>query len=103
MTAAPAPTHALHTYLTVAIEHALGHAGVDPLLAPSRQPGVDMQANFAMELAKRLGRKPREIAEQVTAALGDVDRLLAAVEISGAGFLNLTFAPGPLADGRRPP
>jgi arginyl-tRNA synthetase len=56
MTAA-APTHALHASLTVAIEHALGHAGVDPLLAPSRQPGVDLQANFAMKLAKQLGRK----------------------------------------------
>jgi arginyl-tRNA synthetase len=96
MTAAPAPTHALHTSLTVAIEHALGQAGVDPLLAPSRQPGVDLQANFAMKLAKTLGRRPREIAEQVTAALGDVDELVAAVEISGPGFLNLTFAPGPL-------
>ena len=94
---APAPTHALHTSLTVAIEHALGHAGVDPLLAPSRQPGVDLQANFAMKLAKHLGRKPRQVAEQVTAALGNVDGLLAAVEVSGPGFLNLTFAPGPLA------
>ena len=94
---ATAPTHALHAALTAAIEHALGHAGVDPLLAPSRQRGVDLQANFAMRLAKRLGRKPRQIAEQVTAALGDADGLLAAVEVSGPGFLNLTLAPGPLA------
>jgi arginyl-tRNA synthetase len=86
MTAAPAPTRALHTSLTVAIEHALGHAGVDPLLAPSRQLGVDVQANFAMKLAKRLGRKPREIAEQVTAALGDVDGLLAGVEFRALGL-----------------
>ena len=95
--AAAAPTHALHASLTVAIEHALGHAGVDPLLAPSRQPGVDLQANFAMKLAKQLGRPPRQIAEQVAAELGDVAGLLAAVEVSGPGFLNLTFAPGRLA------
>jgi hypothetical protein len=50
MTAA-VPTHVLHAFLTVAIERALGHADVDPLLAPSRQPGVDLQANFADETA----------------------------------------------------
>jgi arginyl-tRNA synthetase len=92
-----APTHALHAALTAAIEHALGRASVDPLLAPSRQPGVDLQANFAMRLAKQLGRKPRQIADQVSAALGDVSGLLAGVEVSGPGFLNLTFAAGPLA------
>ena len=96
MTARP-PTYALHAALTAAIEHTLGGAGVDPLLAPSRQPGVDLQANFAMKLAKRLGQKPWQIAERVTAVLGDVDGLLAAVEVSGPGFLNLTFAPGRLA------
>jgi arginyl-tRNA synthetase len=92
----PAPRHALQAALTAAIEHAVGHASVDPLLAPSRQPGVDLQSNFAMKLGKQLGRKPRQIAAQVTAALGDGDGLLAAVEVSGPGFLNLTFAPGPL-------
>jgi len=93
----PAPAHVLHTSLTAAIERALGHAGVDPLLGPSRQPGVDLQANFALSLGKKLGRKPRQVAEEVTDALGDVDGLLAAVAVSGPGFLNLTFAPGPLA------
>jgi arginyl-tRNA synthetase len=93
----PAPTHALHAALTAAIEHACGRARVDPLLAPSRQLGVDLQANFAMKLAKQLGQTPRRIAEDVTAVLGDVDGLLAAVEVSGPGFLNLTFAPGALA------
>jgi arginyl-tRNA synthetase len=92
-----APTHALHASLTVAIERALGYLDVDPLLAPSRQPGVDLQANFAMKLAKRLDRMPRQIAEQVAAALGDVNGLIDAVDISGPGFMNLTFAPGPLA------
>src|SRR5215218_10264104 len=73
MTAA-APTHALRASLTVAIEYALGHADVDPLLATSRQPGVDLQANFVMKLVKQLGRTRGRIAEQVTAVLGDVCR-----------------------------
>ena len=55
-----------------------------------------------MRLAKRLGRKPRQIAEQVTAALGDADGLLAAVEVSGPGFLNLTLAPARSPHGRPP-
>jgi arginyl-tRNA synthetase len=94
---APAPVRTLHAALTAAIEHSLGHAGVDPLLARSRRSGIDLQANFAMKLAKQLGQTPQQIAELVAAALGDVDGLLAAVEVSGPGVLNLTFAPGPLA------
>jgi arginyl-tRNA synthetase len=50
-----------------------------------------------MKLAKQLGDPPRRIAERVAAVLGTVDGLLAAVEVSGPGFLNLTFAPAPLA------
>ena len=93
----PAPTHALRAALTAAIDRAIGLAGVDPLLAPTRQPDVDLQANFAMKLAKRSGQRPREIAEQVAVAVGDVDGMLAAVEVSGPGFLNLSFSPRPLA------
>ncbi len=37
---------------------------MDPLLVPSRQPGADWQANFAMKLAKQLGRPPRVLAER---------------------------------------
>ena len=93
-----APVHALTTALTAAVERALGHAGADPLLAPARQAGYDLQANFAMKLAKQLHRNPRELAEHVLAELGDADGLLAHAEVSGPGFLNLAFASGPLAD-----
>src|SRR4051794_5265277 len=94
----PAPTHALRAVLTAAIERALGRAGVDPLLADSRQPGFDVQANFAMKLAKQLDRRPRAIAAQVLAALGDAEGLLAAAAVSGPGFVNLSFATRPLAE-----
>jgi arginyl-tRNA synthetase len=96
-TTATAPTHALRDALTAAIERASGEAGVDPLLAPSQQPGADLQANVAMKLAKQLKQKPRDIAERIAAELADVDGLLAQVEVSGPGFLNLTFAPDALA------
>jgi hypothetical protein len=53
MMTVPAPTHALRGALMAAIEQALGVSGVNPLLVPSRRPGVDLQANFAMKLAKQ--------------------------------------------------
>src|SRR5262245_60822364 len=96
--AAVAPTHALRAALPDAIERALGAADVDPLLMTSRQPGADRQANFAMQLARRIGREPRALAADVVAALGDAGGLLAAAEVSGPGFVNLSLAPGPLAD-----
>jgi arginyl-tRNA synthetase len=92
-----APSHALSTTLAAAIERVTGRADVDPLLATARQPGFDMQANFAMKLAKQLGEPPREVAAKVTEKLGDAGGLLAAAEVSGPGFVNLAFSPEALA------
>jgi len=47
----------------------------------------DFAANLAMQLARPARRKPREIAEQLTAALPPVPGL-AGVEIAGPGFIN---------------
>jgi len=47
----------------------------------------DLACNIAMQLAKPLQRKPREIAEQLLAEL-PAHPALAKVEIAGAGFLN---------------
>ena len=88
--------HAFRTELTAAIERALGQPDVDPLITPARQPGFDLQANFAMKLAKQLGRPPRELAEQVKAQLHG--GLFATVEVSGPGFLNFAIAPQALAE-----
>ncbi len=64
----------------------------------SREHG-DFSANAAMQLAKPTGRKPREIAEAIQAALlGAGVPHLAGVEIAGPGFLNLRLAPSWLSD-----
>ncbi len=63
-------------------------SGADPVLRPSER--ADFQANGALPLAKRLGRDPRQVAEDVRAHL-DLDRICAEVEVSGPGFLNLTL------------
>src|ERR1700722_11026628 len=48
----------------------------------------DYQANFAMPLAKQLGRPPREVAAEVVARL-EVSDLCEPPEIAGPGFINL--------------
>jgi arginyl-tRNA synthetase len=65
--------------------------GADPVVRPSTRPGVDFQANGAMPLAKRLGRRPAEVAAEVveSAELGD---LAAVVEVASQGFINLTLS-----------
>ena len=69
-------------------------AGADPVLRPSDH--ADFQANGALPLAKRLGRPPRELAEQLVAAAA-LDDLCAKVEVSGPGFINLTLSPSFIA------
>ncbi len=63
--------------------------GADPTLRPSER--ADFQANGALALAKQVGRPPREIAEDVAAALS-LDHECAVVEVSGPGFINLTLS-----------
>src|SRR5438105_8143162 len=50
----------------------------------------DYQANCAMSLAKMLGKKPREIAQEIVGRLQSND-VLEAPEIAGPGFINLRF------------
>jgi len=61
-------------------------ADADPLVRPSDH--ADFQSNVSLSLAKRAGRKPRELAEDLAAAMGDEF----GVELSGPGFLNLTVS-----------
>src|ERR1700728_96839 len=63
--------------------------GADPVLRPSDR--ADLQANGALALAKALGRPPVDIARSVLEAL-DVSDLCDEVEVSGNGFINLTFS-----------
>lgn len=78
----------LHDRLAPAFEAVAG-ARVDPSLRRSQH--ADFQADAALALAKRLGRPPREIAAAVLDA-ARLDGLVAAAEISGPGFINLTLA-----------
>ena len=60
---------------------------------PPRDPlHGDMATNAAMVLAKPSGRKPREIADLLAAALRQ-DMRITAADVAGPGFLNLRLAP----------
>src|SRR5271170_5056057 len=67
--------------------------GADPVLRTSDRS--DYQSNGVMALAKRLGRPPRDVAEEI---VNNVDVAgVADIEIAGPGFLNLTLRPEFLA------
>src|ERR1700683_3422664 len=62
--------------------------GADPVVRPSER--ADLQANGALALTKVLGRPPVEIARSIVDHL-DVSDICDVVEVSGRGFINLTF------------
>src|SRR5262249_28295068 len=70
-------------------------AGIDQsrvLVEPPREAAHgDMATNAAMVLAKDAGKKPRELAEAITAELRR-DPLLDQVEVAGPGFINITVS-----------
>ena len=61
---------------------------LDTAARPSEH--ADAQVNVAMGLAKRVGKKPRDVAEQIVAAL-DLRGVCSDVTVAGPGFLNLTY------------
>ncbi len=67
------------------------------MVKPSGDPkNGDYQANFAMPLAKVLGKKPLEVAAEVVAKLPKND-LLESATVAGPGFINLKLSDGWIA------
>ena len=67
-------------------------ASVDIQIENTRDPAHgDFACNLAMMLAKRVGKKPRDLAEELVAALPQAD-WVTAVDIAGPGFLNFRLA-----------
>jgi arginyl-tRNA synthetase len=55
---------------------------------PRNRDHGDWATNVAMRVAKRLGTKPRELAQQIADGLAEVDGI-AGVEVAGPGFINI--------------
>jgi len=81
--------------ILASLQHALVALGLpEPAqglaLEPARQrEHGDWQSNVAMQLAKGVGRSPRDLAAEIAAAVGaSPPNHLARVEVAGPGFLN---------------
>ncbi len=78
----------LHQRLAPAFEAVAG-SPVDPVIRRSQH--AHFQSDAALALVRKIGGNPREIAARVVEA-AQLDDLCSSVEISGPGFINLTFA-----------
>ncbi|MGW2346242.1 arginine--tRNA ligase [Streptomyces sp. NPDC001661] len=82
--------------LADALTSALPEAGgADPLLR--RSDRADFQANGILALAKKAKANPRELATQVVEKITNGE-LIADVEVSGPGFLNVTVTDRAITD-----
>ncbi len=64
-------------------------AGTDPELRPATKPQFGhFQSNVALRIAKDLRRPPREVAQELVAAIA-VSDLCEPLEIAGPGFINI--------------
>lgn len=61
--------------------------------SPKGKHQCDLAANIAMVLSKEAQCPPRELAARLAAALPAHNAAIAAVDIAGPGFLNVTFTP----------
>ena len=68
-------------------------AALAEMVLPSQDPKFgDYQANCAMPLGKKLGEKPRDVAQRIVDRLAEApgwDTMCEAPEIAGPGFINL--------------
>ena len=75
-----------------ALIEAFGEDGkeADTMLVPAKPEFGDFQCNAALPLAKKMKEKPRDLAEKLMATLSkDVHDVVATMDISGPGFINL--------------
>ncbi len=64
---------------------------------PKTESHGDLSSNAAMLLAKKLKRKPREVAEEIISSLNYDSENIKKVEIAGPGFINFFFTPSFIA------
>src|SRR5579859_2278820 len=87
----------LTTALAGAI-HDLFGADSTPELTPTSEQFGDYATNVALQLAGKLGKPPREVAEQLAAKLRETCAgMVQDVTIAGPGFVNIRLSDGALA------
>ncbi len=68
----------------------LFNVDIEPVLTRPDEQFGDYATNVAMQLAGKLGKNPKEIAEELSKNLG-ANKNIAKAEVAGPGFLNLTL------------
>jgi hypothetical protein len=63
----------------------------DWLVVPTQPIYGDYQSNIALSLTKKLGMKPRDIAQKIVSAL-KVDDMVSSINITGPGFITLKLS-----------
>lgn len=58
----------------------------------------DLTTSVALQVAKKVGKSPREVATTLAEGFGKVSGVIA-TEVAGAGFVNVTIAPSELMNG----
>jgi arginyl-tRNA synthetase len=73
---------------------------VEPVVERPRDPAFgDWTTNLAMVLAKPVGRRPRDLAQELIAAMDFRRAGLKSAEIAGPGFINMRVDPGAVGQG----
>ncbi|MDJ0962196.1 MAG: arginine--tRNA ligase [Acidimicrobiia bacterium] len=79
-------------FVSLGLDRAFGEVGI------SQRPELaQFQCNGALPAAKPAGKNPRELADEVIAAIGD-RAAFADLSIAGPGFINITLTDDALAD-----
>jgi len=60
---------------------------------PKIEAHGDLSCNAAMLLTKKLGKNPRQIAEEIISGLNYDEKVIGKIEIAGPGFINFYFTP----------
>ena len=75
--------------ISAAIRAVTGEGECPAIVIPASRPAFgDYQANGIMSVAKRIGAKPRDIADKVCASL-HTGEMIERVEVAGPGFINI--------------
>src|SRR5882724_4675788 len=93
----PNPQQVLGARVRDALAAAYGadYGDADPLIRPSAF--ADLQSNVALSLGKRLGKAPRDVANEIVGQL-DVGDVAEPPTVSGPGFINFTLRARWIAD-----
>lgn len=85
----------IETSIAEALRTAAAQCGVVvdyvPLEHPEHMQHGDFASSLALAHAKKMGKNPRELAQEIAAHVADPH--IARVEVAGPGFINITCAP----------